>query len=82
MRKQTEKEVDFGEKVLDQPKTQSMAPKNMLWEKVTYHEGAPNFKFVVAPSLGTNNMEGNPPSLGAELGSLAMSYDMRNGWTA
>ena len=54
----------------------------MLREKVTSHEGAPNFRFVMVPSLETNNMEGSPPSLGAKLGPLALSYDMRNGWTA
>lgn len=82
VRKQEEKEVVLGEKALDQPKIQSRAPKNMQWEKATSHEGVPNFKIVMAPSLGTNNLEGSPPLSDAKLCPLAMSYDLRNGWTA
>lgn len=81
VRKQKEQEVVLGEKALDQPKTQSEVLENMQWEKATSHERVPNFKIVMAPSLGTNNLEESPPSSDAKLGPLAMSYDLRNDWT-
>lgn len=75
MRKQGEKEVDLGEKVLDLSKAQSGAVKNMLWEIATSHEGTPNFKAVLTPSLGSNIMKNSPLSLSVELGPLAMGFD-------
>ena len=78
MRKQGEKEADSGEKALDQSKAQSGVAENMLWKAKTFHEGASNFKFFRAPSLGTNNGEGSPLSPSVELGPLAKSYDMSN----
>lgn len=52
----------------------------MLRETATSHEGAPNFKVILTPSPGSNNVEGSPFSPSVELGPLATSFDMSNGW--
>ena len=56
--------------------------EDMQWEKETRQVQEPNFEFMLAPNPGLNNKEGSPNKLDSGRGPMAMSFDLKLGWTA
>ena len=79
--KTEEKENLLSESSPDLNTTQPEPIEDMHWEKATHRVWEPDFEFALAPNPVLNEKEGSLNNLDIGRGLMAISYDLKLGWT-
>lgn len=80
--KKLKKLAPSSESALDSSTNHGNKLEDMYWEKVPIPMKEPNLNFLLAPNeVQSNNVEG-PINKEVEMGPMALSYDLNEGWVA